>query len=87
MGKIVAVQSGLEHIASRLKEKGYDVVDLGGADEPIDAMVYSEQVGYDIPAEVREPSISSNNQFVVMLNADELEENEILNKIDAMDKQ
>jgi hypothetical protein len=82
--KVVAVQSGLDNIASRLRNKGYYVTDYNSVDEPIDALVYSENVGYAQPPNMTNDKIPSNNQFVVMLNADELSEDEIVNRVDAI---
>lgn len=85
LGKVIAVQNGLDGIADKLKKRGYHVTDFNGTKEPIDAMVYSEQVGYSNPPEVTNSRMLMNNQYVVMLNADELEEDEIVNRIDAID--
>lgn len=82
--KVIAVQTGLDHIANRLKNKGYQVTNMSETDEPIDAIIYSERAGYQNPPSIDAVAIPSNNQFVVMLNADELDEEEILNRIDAM---
>ncbi|AOT68484.1 YkuS family protein [Geosporobacter ferrireducens] len=84
LGKVVAVQSGLDSIANKLRNKGYYVTDFNGTSEPIDAMIYSEQVGYQTPPEITSSRILLNNQYVVMLNADELEEDEIINRVDAI---
>ncbi|SHJ14854.1 Uncharacterised protein family (UPF0180) [Geosporobacter subterraneus DSM 17957] len=84
LGKVVAVQTGLDSIADKLRNKGYYVTDFNGTKEPIDAMVYSEQVGYQMPPQVTSSRILLNNQYVVMLNADELGEDEIVNRIDAI---
>ncbi|WZL74698.1 YkuS family protein [Clostridiaceae bacterium 35-E11] len=84
MEKVIAVQTGLDHITKRLKGKGYLVTDMNETDRPIDAIIYSESAGYQNPPSIKAVEIPSNNQFVVMLNADELDEEEILNRIDSM---
>ncbi len=83
-GKVVAVQSGLDGIASKLRSKGYFVTDYNCVEEPIDALIYSESVGYSQPPSMTSERIPSNNQYVVMLNADEMSEEEIVNRIDAI---
>lgn len=82
--KVIAVQGGLDSVANRLRNKGYYVTDYNAVDEPIDALVYSENVGYAHPPTMTSERVSSNNQFVVMLNADELSEDEIVNRIDSI---
>ncbi|MFZ5965881.1 MAG: YkuS family protein [Bacillota bacterium] len=82
--KIIAVQNGLENLVERLERKGYMVTDLNGGGYPIDAIVYSENKGYAEPPMITSAAIPSNNQYVIMLNADELSENEILNRIDSL---
>lgn len=83
-GKVIAVQNGLDSIADKLRDKGYHVTDFNGTKEPIDAMIYSERVGYQTPPETTSSRFLMSNKFVVMLNADEMDEDEIVNRVDAI---
>ncbi len=86
MKKRVAVQEGLHEAAELLKEKGYSVTNIDESKVPIDVIIYSngnkEYLSHNIKGEMEMPS---NNQFVKMINIDEVGIEELINKIEEID--
>lgn len=78
MTKIIAVQDNLQTIRDEIKRKGYKVVNLENTDEIIDAMVYSgNRPDYGSSSD-NNIGVGSNSAFVLMINADEKTEEEII---------
>jgi hypothetical protein len=83
--KVIAVQDGLQHLSYRLTGKGYRVVDIDNTLEAIDAILYSpSMVNGSYKPNVNQLFTSGNNKFVLMINADEQSEDEILSMIDSI---
>jgi len=86
--KVIAVQGNLKKIRDGIENKGYKVVDLENTDEIIDAMVYSAVqndnissfTGRSFPGQ--NLSLGSNSAFVLMINADENTEEEIISLLE-----
>ncbi len=86
MKKLVAVQEGLHEAAELLKEKGYRVTNIDESTLPIDVIIYSSHnKEYLSHNKVGELPIPSNNQFVKMINIDEVGIKDIINKIEELD--
>ncbi|AOY77444.1 YkuS family protein [Clostridium formicaceticum] len=71
--KLVAVQEGLHEVAEVLRRKGYKVTTIDEAEEPIDAIIYSNHsrhyLAHNMTGKINIPSY---NQFVKMVNIDEI---------------
>ncbi|MCC5912538.1 MAG: YkuS family protein [Clostridiaceae bacterium] len=71
--KVIAVQEGLHEASKLLKEKGYKVTTVDKANEAIDVIVYSnsnkEYLAHNMEGSL---GIPSYNQFVRMINLDEV---------------
>jgi hypothetical protein len=80
--KVIAVQYGLTNITDKLKYKGYHVTSLNGTERAIDVMVYSGILENVSAKETPNLTLPSNNRFVMMLNADEYDEDELIHRID-----
>jgi hypothetical protein len=80
---VVVVQEGLDHLSESLERAGYKVVGLYDTTENIDAIVYSP-TGTDTHSGNFDGSsrLSGSNGFVVMINAGENSEDEILAKLE-----
>ena len=80
---VVMVQDGLVDIGRRLKQEGYKVVDVDDTAEKIDAIVFSpsraDEAGSPHDDELRP---GGNSGFVVMINADEKSDNDILSMLE-----
>ena len=80
---VVVVQEGLDSISKNLEEAGYKVVGLYDTTETIDAIVYSpfstDTHNENFDGKSR---ISGSNGFVLMINAEESSEKEILTKLE-----
>ncbi|SDK39957.1 YkuS family protein [Natronincola ferrireducens] len=71
--KLIAIQEGLHGATEILKEKGYRITTIDKAKDPIDVIVYSSSnnnyLAHNMTGEI---SIPSYNQFVKMINLDEI---------------
>ncbi len=80
---VVVVQEGLDEISRSIEKVGYKVVDIDNTTEIIDAIIYSSSnMGVDSGNFNDDPRISGSNGFVVMINADENSEDEILSRLE-----
>ncbi|MDO9574118.1 MAG: YkuS family protein [Candidatus Contubernalis sp.] len=80
---VVMVQDGLDDVGRRLKQEGYKVVDVDDTAEKIDAIVFSPSQAHEagsLHSDVMLPG--GNNGFVVMINADEKSDNDILSMLE-----
>jgi len=80
---VVVVQDGLDNISKSLEKAGYQVVGLYDTTENIDAIIYSPS-GTDTHSGNFDGKsrLSGSNGFVVMINAEESSEDEILAKLE-----
>jgi hypothetical protein len=80
---VVVVQEGLENISESVEKAGFKVVGLYDTTENIDAIIYSPS-STDTHSGTFDGStrISGSNGFVVMINAEEDSEDEILAKLE-----
>ncbi len=80
---VVVVQEGLDNISIKLEKAGCKVVGLYDTTENIDAIVYSP---FSTDTHKGNPDgnsrLSGSNGFVVMINAGENSEEEILTKLE-----
>ncbi len=89
MPKTVAVMRGLDEIAEALRRNGIRVVDIEDVNEPISAMVYSSAINYgrlkrEHPVPATESLGGGVDDLVLMLNADNLEVEEIVARVKEM---
>ncbi|SES64324.1 Uncharacterised protein family (UPF0180) [Natronincola peptidivorans] len=84
--KLIAVQEGLHETAELLKKQGYRVTTIDQANEPIDVIIYSsknkEYLAHNMRGNI---SIPSYNQFVKMINVDEVGINNIINNVEELE--
>lgn len=83
----VAVQQGLGEIKAKLEEEGFQVVDIADTRADIAAMVYSSSIepwAYEA-GQAGEDSLTagtgSSEGFVLMLNAAEMDSEEIVARV------
>ena len=84
MVKRIAVSPGLTNIKDTLKDHGYDVVGVDETGVIISAMIYSTKGSdaHNSPHNFdRYPDIS-NNEYVLLINADEKTPKEIIDLIE-----
>lgn len=90
MFRTVAVQQGLTEIMEKLKQEGYEVVDITDTRADIMAMVYSSSIDpeeYQYSEEISRglsSSTGSMDGFVLMLNAAEMPGDEVVSRIKAL---
>ncbi|SNS24834.1 Uncharacterised protein family (UPF0180) [Anaerovirgula multivorans] len=84
--KLIAVQEGLHEAAKILREKGYRVTTIDKAKEPIDVIIYSNRnndyLAHNTTGEIRVPSY---NQFVKMINVEEVDINNLVSTIEELE--
>ncbi len=80
---VVVVQEGLDNISKNIEKAGYKVVGLNDTTESIDAIVYSPCSTNTHTGNFDGNSrLSGSNGFVVMINAGEYSDEEILTKLE-----
>lgn len=84
MIKNIAIQSGLGEISRRLKKRGHNIVDINNSDEAIDVIIYSNTIVPQTPREFSLEGEAYNDNYVLMLNADEHSIDEIVNKVESL---
>lgn len=71
--RIIAVQEGLHQVAALLKKEGYPVTTIDDSSLPIDVIIYSSQnndyIAHNMSGRLEVPA---NNEFVKMINIDEI---------------
>lgn len=85
MKKYIAVQEGLHEVAKLLKSYGYRVTTVDNSQNPIDVIIYSssnnEYLAHNMAGEIQIPSY---NQFVKMINIDEVGMEDIISRIEEL---
>ena len=84
MSKNIAIQNGLGEISRRLKKRGHNIVDVNNSDEAIDVIIYSNEIVPQVPKKFNVDGEAYNDNYVLMLNADEYSLDEIVNKVESL---
>lgn len=86
MKKLIAVQEGLHEVGELLKSIGYRVTNIDNSKSPVDIIIYSsknqEYLAHNTTGEIQIPSY---NQFVKMINYDEVGIKNIVNTIEELE--
>ena len=81
--KIIAIQDGLDQVKEKLKSLGYETTNINNSNKPIDIIIYSNKGSNDYKSTtpMKNTKIPFYNQFVKMINVDEVNLENLIDKI------